>query len=178
MLGHSPPLKVLKQEFCLNNYAKNQKHSMSQFVIRLKKLTWDVFIQNPGKRFSQKKSFEPIFSLYAAAISCKNSEKFHAVIFHKIWKIHFSNSCKKLIKFNVLRFDKVWKNITFGPISEFWKQNFCCRKSFKLILSFHDTGKPETLHAITFGNTWITLFWAHSAPKNLRTNIFMKGCLG
>ena len=81
MLGHFPPPKspktrILSKQLC--------KKSETFNVIRLKKLTWDVFIQNPGKRFSQKKSFEPIFSLYAAAISCKNSEKFHAVIFHKI----------------------------------------------------------------------------------------------
>lgn len=40
-----------------------------------------IFVQKPSARFFQKKSSKPILNHFAAVNSCKNSERFHALIF-------------------------------------------------------------------------------------------------
>ena len=60
---------------------------MHKFVIKLNKLTLDLFlsknpVQDPPPP-KKKKSFESILSLYAAVTSCKKSKNVNALIFHK-----------------------------------------------------------------------------------------------
>ena len=107
MLGLPP--KILKQELCQNNYAKNQKHSMRLFVIQLKKLTLGFFYSKPQYRIFPKK----IIGVNFQSLHCCN-------YMQKLRKIpcnHFSQNLQKFI---------------LGP---FWPKH----SKLNLILSFYAT---------------------------------------
>ena len=94
----SKTLKLfLKKSFksILNFYAsatsskRNQRRSMLLFFTKLEKIHFGPTLAPFGSKaskqiFSQKKSFRSILSLRAAV-----TEKFHALNFHKTWKISF-----------------------------------------------------------------------------------------
>ena len=141
--------------------------------------------------------FHPIFSLYAAIISCKKSEKLNASISYKTNKkfilgctllsvkifqknhyINFNFKQKKSEKFHAIIFWKYFKNLVLGS---FWTQNFKTKsfptKSFSSVLHIYAAVNPskksEKFYALTFGNTK-TSFWALSGAKTLKQSYSQK----
>ena len=100
-------LTFFPKRFCKINFKTvNQKIMCTLSYKTWKTSFWEhsrfARLKNLKIRFFPKKSFKVIARLYVDVISCKKSEIFHELIFHKTWKpsflAHFGPFCLKTSK--------------------------------------------------------------------------------
>ena len=108
------------------------------------------WFKNLRKRFCLKKSFESILRVYATVTLCKK--------IRKILRINFSKNLKSLL------LGTFWSVLAQNQNKAFPKKLFMSTLRLKVALTLWK--KLEKFSALTFDNTWKTLFGAFFCPKS------------